>query len=227
MDFYSDTAPWNLPSYQYPTWDDCMRYYLSRTKNKIPIKSALHGLAVGVHQIWKSGDGCPKSPQRIMVQFENTVLHQYQKYRKGDALLSGKKKKKNSDKPSQSPVRKSSRSEDQTTVPSSDQDLIQVDPVLNASSTEVSTPTVSKRKESKDRRESWVKDFGSKLFDVFCEGSMVKVLMEGRCFDSDFYENQLDTEKRKLVIETVRVRKEFVDHEKKLNTTRARILPGN
>ena len=53
------------------------------------------------------------------------------------------------------------------------------------------------------------KIFGDKLFDVLSEAA-IKTLEEGRCFDSDFYEDQNDSSFRKLVIETVRVREEFV-----------------
>ena len=44
-------------------------------------------------------------------------------------------------------------------------------------------------------------EHGHKLFDVFSETAMVAVLQEGRCFDSDFYEDQRDPDQRKLVIE--------------------------
>ena len=80
----------------------------------------------------------------------------------------------------------------------------------------------SKRQEGKERKELWMKEHGNKLFDIFSEATMVKTLEEGLCFDSDFYEDQKDPALRKLVIETVRVRKEFVEAEKELNATKAR-----
>ena len=53
------------------------------------------------------------------------------------------------------------------------------------------------------------------MFDVFSEvAMMMKVLTEGRCFDSDFYEDVKDPTHMNLVIETVRVRKEFIEAEK-------------
>ena len=55
-----DTEPWMFPKYQYPTWDDCMRFYMSRVKVKVPMKTAMLELAEAVHQIRKAGDGCPK-----------------------------------------------------------------------------------------------------------------------------------------------------------------------
>ena len=67
-----------------------------------------------------------------------------------------------------------------------------------------------------------MQDCGSSMFDVFSEIAMVKTLGEGLCFDSDFYEDQKDVSQRNLVIETVRVRKEFVEAEKQLNATKAR-----
>ena len=51
---------------------------------------------------------------------------------------------------------------------------------------------------------------------------MVNVLMEGGRFDSDFYQDQVDPSARELVIETVRVRQEFVEAEKKLSDKKAR-----
>ena len=68
----------------------------------------------------------------------------------------------------------------------------------------------------------WMRDHGEKLFDVLSEAAMVKAMTEGLCFDSEFYEDQKDPSQRKLVIETVRVRKEFVEAEKQCSATKAR-----
>ena len=65
-------------------------------------------------------------------------------------------------------------------------------------------------------------DCGDQLFDVFSEIEMVKVLKEERCFDSEFYQDQVDPSARELVIETVRVRQEFVEAEKNLSNKKAR-----
>ena len=108
MEFYSDKEAWNFPKNQYPNWDDCMRFYMSRIMNKVPQKSVLNDLAEAVEKIWKSGDGCPKSASSIMNQFEKTVHLEYKKYRKGDATTD--KKKKKTEGPVQSPVRISKRS---------------------------------------------------------------------------------------------------------------------
>ena len=67
-----------------------------------------------------------------------------------------------------------------------------------------------------------MRDHGHKMFDVFSETAMVKTLGEGLCFDSEFYEDQKDSSQRKHVIETVRVRKEFIEAEKKLIDKKAR-----
>ena len=95
MEFYEDSEPWMFPTNRYPTWDDCMRYYMSRMKGakKVSQKSIFNELSEAVHKIWKSGDGCPKSKSNIMNQFEKTVLPQYQRYRRGDAGNRSKKKK--------------------------------------------------------------------------------------------------------------------------------------
>ena len=109
MDFYNDEDTWVFPKERYPTWDDCMRYYKSRINTKVTQKSVINQLSEAVETIWKSGDGCPKSKNRIMVQLESYVIPQYQKYRKGD-MQPNKSKKKKSQTPAQSPVRKSARS---------------------------------------------------------------------------------------------------------------------
>ena len=67
-----------------------------------------------------------------------------------------------------------------------------------------------------------MRDHGCQLFDVFSGEAMVKTLQEGFCFDADIYEDQQDPNLRQLVIETVRVRKEFVDAEKALTNKKAR-----
>ena len=83
-------------------------------------------------------------------------------------------------------------------------------------------PQKSKRQEGKEGKDTWMTDCGDQLFDVFSEIQMVNVLMEGGRFDSDFYQDQVDPSARKLVIETVRVRLEFVEAEKKLSDKKAR-----
>ena len=119
MEFYTDTEPWNLPKNQYPTWDDCMRYYMSRVTVKIPQKTAIFELAKDVEKIWKAGDGCPKHFHTIMTQFERTVWPQYQKYRKGDGGETKKNKQKKKQTPAKSPARRSMR---QTSVDQHDHD---------------------------------------------------------------------------------------------------------
>ena len=242
MDFYSDTDPWNFETCKYPTWDDCMHYYMSRI-NKFHQKTIINHLAEAVEKIWKSGDGCPKSISSIRGQFENHVLATYQKYRRGDTVPRSRQKKPGT--PAPSPSRRSGRSAacttagyqgvtptaaavphtapitDPTPAPAKVQTPAPATLPTPASLATTSQPLVSKRKEGKERRESWMKDHGQKLFDVFSEIAMVAVLKEGRCFDSDFYEDQGDPDQRKLVIETVRVRKEFVEAEQNLSKTKA------
>ena len=72
MEFYSDTVPWSFEIY--PTWDDCMRFYMSRIVNKVPQKTIINQLAEAVESIWKTGDGCPKAKSSIMKQFENHAV---------------------------------------------------------------------------------------------------------------------------------------------------------
>ena len=203
MEFYTDKDPWQLATDRYPTWDDCMRYYMSRISNKVPPKSIIHDLAVGVEKIWKSGDGCPKSKSTIIYQFEKTVLPAYQKFRKGDTGggSSKKKKKKVNDSPQvQTPARTSLRSPAPSSV-DHDHDLSSSDHLDsrdqlgaddNVQAVQGQHGHVSKRKEGKERKELWMKEHGDMLFDVFSENAMVKTLEEEMCFDSDFYEDQKD-----------------------------------
>jgi hypothetical protein len=110
MEFYHDNEPWTFPVYQYPTWDDVMRFYMSRIKQKIPPKAIINKLAEEVEKIWKLGDGCPTAVSSIRNQFEKYVLPQYQKYRKGDGNKKGRKQKKGGT-PAQSPARRSLRAQ--------------------------------------------------------------------------------------------------------------------
>ena len=223
MEFYSDSEPWNFPKYQYPTWDDCMRYYMSRIKVKTAQKKTITELALAVETIWKAGDGCPKHYSNIMVQFEKTVFPQYQKYRKGDGVGNKGKKRKKLEVPSKSPARKSVRHQSSDQPEQDPSELPNQQDAGDPGADRPDSPAlVSKRKEARDRKEAWMREHGSKLFDVFSGDTMVKVLEDGLCFDSDFYEDQKDPNQRELVIETVRVRKEYVDAEKALSKTKAR-----
>ena len=193
--------------------------------NKVPQKTIINQLAEAVESIWKTGDGCPKAKSSIMKQFENHVLATYQKYRRGDTIPRVRQNKPGT--PAQSTSRRSARTQgcaagasagDQS-VDGPDTASLPSPPTSKAPITP--QPLLSKRREGKERKESWMKDQGQKLFDIFSEATMVKVLEEGRCFDSDFYEDQKDPSLRNLVIETVRVRKEFVEAEKELATKKA------
>ena len=57
-----------------------------------------------------------------------------------------------------------------------------------------------------------MKEHGDTFIDVFCDNLIATSLKEGLCFDSD--KDQKDPSLRKLVTETVRLRKEFVEAEK-------------
>ena len=70
-DFYSDEEPWTPKNNEYPTWDAVVRYYISRTNcyNKQDKGDVIAELSTFVHDIWESGDGCPKTWQGISYQF--------------------------------------------------------------------------------------------------------------------------------------------------------------
>ena len=110
MELYTERNAWTFPPNQYPTWDDCMRFYTSRMQENWSQKAIIQSLAEEIERIWKAGDGCPKSLCSIRTQFEKNVLPQYKKYRKGDGNKKGKKKIK-LETPAQSPARTSLRAQ--------------------------------------------------------------------------------------------------------------------
>ena len=97
MSFYNDSGPWTPPNNSYPTWDNVMRYYMSRVHSpglgpgpvsKRTVQTSpdkvINDLALFCISAWESGDGCPKKLNAVKDQFKAEVLHNYQKYRKGD-----------------------------------------------------------------------------------------------------------------------------------------------
>ena len=138
MSFYNDTSPWTPPNNSYPTWDNMMRYYISRVHSpslgqgsvsertiKTSPDQVIHDLALYCITVWESGDGCPKKIKAVKDQFKSEVYPVYQKYRKGDIDKEGfktKNKKKKKKELTAPPVvcRKSSRGLD--TGPSDDGD---------------------------------------------------------------------------------------------------------
>ena len=234
--FYQDSSPWTPPKNCYPTWDNVMRFYLSRVwshsvdgkgprRTEVSPEQALKDLAVFCVGVWETGDGCPRSWIKVMELFKKDVLPIYQKYRKGDIKDEAfKKKNKKKKKPPMSPpkpTRKSSR------VPSSasedSETDLEVAQASSSSSTQFSSAKVSTRGSAGPSRYSyWMKDHGEKLFDILSLVSVQERLAVGKAFDSEFYEDQKDPEKRFLVIETMRVRKEFIEEERSSELTKAR-----
>ena len=64
-------------------------------------------------------------------------------------------------------------------------------------------------------------DHGAKMFDVHSVMNFVDTQKKGKAFDHEFYEDQKDPEKRLLVIARVRVRKEYYDHERRIERRNA------
>jgi hypothetical protein len=143
-------------------------------------------------EVWEAGDGCPLMEKNVKKKFQLTVLPKYNKYRKGDIDDEAFKKKN-----------KKKKKKDPESSGSSD-----------------SEKSVSTRGPS--RYSFWLRDHGNRLFDIFSVDTMRKYLEEGKAFDSEFYEDQKDVNKRNLVIQTMRVRKEFYEQEKELEMSKAR-----
>ena len=91
--FYDDDEPWTPRRDEYLTWDDAIRYYISRTKNGKRLKGdVIAELSKFVHDIWSAGDGCPKTYRGISYQFEHKVLATYLRFRKNSGNRSHHKK---------------------------------------------------------------------------------------------------------------------------------------
>ena len=227
--FYNDTCPWTPPKNAYPTWDNVMRYYISRTSKSVQSSSdqVMNSLSMFCVEVWESGDGCPMTWQAVKKKFQSEVLPVYQKYRKGDidneAFKHKKKKKKKKDISPANPSRRSERSKNSNEAVPEDRVNISLPIDPTESVLQVPTKTISTRVPIElTRKFHWLKDHGNKLFDIFSTDTMQKCIAEGKGFDSEFYEDQKDVDKRALVIETMRVRKYFYEQQKELEKTQAR-----
>ena len=177
--------------------------------------------------VWESGDGCPKKWNAVADQFKSEVYPVYQKYRKGDiddeAFKTKNKKKKKKDP---SPANASRRSSRQLNTSSSDDGPGQGQEPTSSSTVpkqaRTPTPVSTRGGTGPSRYAAWMRDHGDKLFNIFPSDAMLAKLEKGKAFDSDFYEDQKDIESRNLVIQTMRVRKEFYENEKDLELTKAR-----
>ena len=175
-----------------------------------------------VHDIWISGDGCPKTFNAICYQFKTEVLPVYHKYRKGDFKGEGgvskkKKKKKKDTSPPPPPSRKSERLGSTSSV---EKDCDPTPPTPTSTST--SSRPATRTETGPSRYSVWLKDHGDKLFDVFSSKTLEKVLEEGGAFDSCFYDDQKEPSERNLVIETMRVSKDYYDYWREIEATKAR-----
>lgn len=196
--FYNDTEAWTPAKTSYLTWDQAVRFYMSRvpapgqkksTKYSVSPEVAIKNLAMFCVDIWEAGDGCPKVWSSVVRQFKTEVLPMYKKYRKGD--IPG--------------IQKSKQACHAESVTS-----------------QTGTSTRKHSEPTRSRKCLWLRDHGEKLFDILSLRNMEKTLSEGRCFDSTFYEDQKDPKKRLLIIQTMRVRREFVEQQQALSLTRAR-----
>ena len=242
--FFNDTGPYNPPTNCFPTWNTVMRMYLSRVyvpsmgRNKHEMDSpdaTISQVSTIVHDIWVSGDGCPKTHKAIQNQFKSEVLPIYKKYRKGDfpspdeTVQKKNKKKKKASSPPPSSTRQSSRvsisagegcsSSAASPSPSATESSPCPQPTICTSS---SGRPATRGETGPSRYSIWLKDHGHKLFDVFSRTTLDKVLEEGGAFDSVFYTDQRDSSQRELVIETMRVSKDYYEHWRNIEATKAR-----
>lgn len=238
--FYSDNKPWSPPKISYPTWDDVVRFYVSRSQSKHAVLSdVIQELALFVHDIWEKGDGCPMSITAVKKQFSTKVLPEYRRYRDGDGRKSRKHKRKTPIVVGE-PTRRSSRIQSPTPTShdsSPDSELVKDNEGLRnlpeaSQSKNDPTPRVtrgsSSSKGSSKNRVDWLEDHGKKLFDIFSKYRLRKMLKDRKkgisagAFDRDFYLDQKDPDKRKYVIQIHRVTKEYYEEHRKLELKKAR-----
>ena len=203
--FYSDTSPWTPPKNAYPTWDHLMRFYMSR-----------------VYSTSSGGSDGAATPRCINTS-PDQVIHDLAVFcvmvwESGDGCPKGVQAVKAQFKTQIFPLYQKYRKGD-----IQDEAFKTKKKKKKKKDADAPTQSVKTRGASGPSRYSaWQRDYGHKLFDIFSIAHMHLQLAEGKAFDCDFYEDQKDCEKRFLVIETMRVRKEFFEQENKLNLLKAR-----
>ena len=225
-EFYHDVVPYTPRLDQLPTNDDITRFYVTHMKTKKDVKNVvIRNAAKMLLKIWKAGDCCPKSENRIIIMIEE-LLKVYWKYKAGHGRSSGKHKKKE-DAPVQSsqPTRRSKKLNSNVSL-NLDAPEIDANPPINLPSVQKKARK-SQRIHVNPRKQDWMTDFGSKTFDVVnAERKMKfeKSVEEGKepteYFDLEFYKDQM--KERIRYIETSKVTKEFqlAEQEEEQHATR-------
>ena len=235
--------PWSPPKNSYPTWNDVLRMYLSRTmvkgigasrQKKMKSPDALREIAQFLHDVWESGDGLPKSERHIIIQIHKELLPKYHSYRVGEGRKKGKKRKKKTDEDvRKEPKRRSSRLGG-ASIPA-ETEKMNVEQSAGGVDSEKTpcrqnTPrTTRNQTSSNEYKNEWMEDFGCKLFDIrspkkfklFVNDQKNKLNMT---FDSLFYEDQQKPpELREKTIEYMRVTKEYFAEQREKQLHEARI----
>ena len=83
--FYNDSSPWTPQRNSYPTYDNAVRYYMSRiywpgagkeggkTEQNSP-EYVMRDLALFCVGVWEAGDGCPKGWSAVVDQFKSAEM---------------------------------------------------------------------------------------------------------------------------------------------------------
>ena len=74
--------------------------------------------------------------------------------------------------------------------------------------------TRSSQTEEDQNYKRWMEKHGNQLFDCVSNNKVLEHTVAGFAFDSDFYEDQKDPDKRLLVMEVMKVTREFYEQEK-------------
>ena len=214
---------YKLPATLLPSNNDVLRFVLSRTKTgSLNHEAVVRELAKEVQKIWNDADCCPFAWSHIMNIFEKDVWQVYkhlqrEKHLPGSNPTTKRSHKKDPSKPSKyasQPRRKSSRIECE-----GDPQQHTSDPKLEENQNVVEHGKIDTRKSSEISLKSLWEEEGNKLFDVKSEKKVVQYIKKGLCFDSDFYEDQKQERKYRMVVG--KVTKEFIEEDKKRKKRKA------
>ena len=226
LEFYTDKTGWEPPRDRYPTNDDFILSYVSHIQSSRNKKEVKKDLAEFVKSIWEEGDGCPKGVRHIILQFDElfVIYSKYKREGRGGGFRSHKKRQ--TDVPPKEPTRKSRRlckADDEADVS------------FDTTASEEQSSTIKARKQltrlsiaGNVNRDQWMEDHGRKLFDVISTYrlnniSSCKTDEVSETFDrSEFYYDQLDPDKRKTYIHTLKVTNEYREQSKSIQKNEAR-----
>ena len=217
--FLITDEPYNLPKNCLPTNNDVLRYYYSRNETGSNAHDTkLQQLAGIIESLWIEADCCPFSKKIIKINLK-TLISNYKSFKQKTEKKSHHKVKSTVIK---KPERRSLRNTEQldnSIVSNEEQEIEDSGDKCNNINSKQYTRSLAKP--NKEVLDKWNKEYGDKLFDVFSIARMKKDISEGYAFDSDFYEDQKDPNKRLKVMEIMKVTKEYYQQQRKIQKRQA------